>query len=470
MVPEPFVARDRARRLAWRLEKVLQERRLAWRGSEIGMSTLSEGADAELAAIASDARASAEGVLAGTLRDRERGYMEIPFVVAMGTVAQRLETAAALEAGRRLRHVREDEGRRRVEAELTAALERLEAFQAAYDAKTPLPEARTVDLQHLLARLAPSGARPWDRPPPPMATDAHGLEDLLLAARAALHAGDAPWRVEPPAPGRPLALSLGEAAGPPGDVPPAVERAASVLEFRHPVAVTAVAAPDGGGAPGGLRLTLGAAEGDALALTLAALAGPAARLSEEAEHAVRTLTLAPPAVEGAPTPPERLVALLGLLRVLDAAVRSTLVPRLRVPALRMAVLDLPRERTRKAPLRQALVEDLERELEGFPAARLHAVTSDLAKGRWEPRGLSLPDAGVLLALLGRDVVRGAFRLPRAVDLEPLEEEEVAALAQGFFDVASVRRDLEAGREVPPAALTRLECAAIGVLGRLGRLA
>ena len=204
MTPELFVARDRARRLGYRLEKVLQERRLAWRGAEIGMSTVSDDADQALADIAQDARRSVEQVLAGEIRDRERGFMEIPFAVALTAVAQRVEDAAALEAGRRLRQVPEARGRKGVVDALAAALARLEAFQAAYDAKTPLPEARTLDLAHLLTHLAPPGERPYDRPPPPLVTDAHGLEDLLLAARAALGdddvplAGDAPRRGSPP--------------------------------------------------------------------------------------------------------------------------------------------------------------------------------------------------------------------------------------------------------------------------------
>ena len=58
MPPEHFVARDRARRIAWRLERILQERRLAWRGAEVGMATVAEEADAALAEVAQDARRS----------------------------------------------------------------------------------------------------------------------------------------------------------------------------------------------------------------------------------------------------------------------------------------------------------------------------------------------------------------------------------------------------------------------------
>ena len=469
MTPELFVARDRARRLGYRLEKVLQERRLAWRGAEIGMSTVADDADQALADIAQDARRSIEQVLAGEIRDRERGFMEIPFAVAMTNVAERVESAASLEAGRRLRQVAEKEGQKRVLAALTASLRRLEAFQAAYDAKTPLPEARSVDLAHLLTELAPPGERPYDQPPPPFTTDAHGLEDLLLATRAALpDEASAPWRIRQADADQPLTLSLGCTDGVATEPPPAVDRAARVLAFRHPVVAEAIAAAEGE-RPCGLRLGLGDVAGHSLESTVEALAGAAAQLSPEAEQAIRILTAAPALEDGAPLPPERLVAIHGVLQVLDRTLREQLGPRLLTGTVRMGALELPREKTRKAGLRPALLADLEQEFEDLPAARLGTLSSDLGKSRWSAARLDAMDAAVLLAALGRDVARGAARLERVIDLGPLTDDDVTALAQSLLDVATVRRDLEAGREVLPEALTRLECGAIAALGRLGRL-
>jgi hypothetical protein len=80
------------------------------------------------------------------------------------------------------------------------------------------------------------------------------------------------------------------------------------------------------------------------------------------------------------------------------------------------------------------------------------------------------EAGLLLAAFGRSVSHAGVKLERALDLDPLSNEDATALAQSLVDVASVRRDLEGGREVDPRALTRLECGAIAALGRLGRLA
>ena len=94
--PEQFVARDKARGLAWRLERLLQERRLAWRGESLGMSALVDDAPESLAALASEAEVAAEGIVAGRLRDRERGYMEVPCATALEGVATRLRVAACL--------------------------------------------------------------------------------------------------------------------------------------------------------------------------------------------------------------------------------------------------------------------------------------------------------------------------------------------------------------------------------------
>ncbi|MFV1958829.1 MAG: hypothetical protein ACC662_05380 [Planctomycetota bacterium] len=158
--PTFFVARDRARRLGWRLGQVLQERRLAWRGAAVGMVSVEDTADATLGRIASDARASIEDVLAGRLRDRERGHLEIPFVVALTTVATLIEGASALEARRRGGRAPESEARRRILEAIQAARARLEAFQAAYDEKQGLGEPQATDVAHLLTRLAPPGTRP----------------------------------------------------------------------------------------------------------------------------------------------------------------------------------------------------------------------------------------------------------------------------------------------------------------------
>ena len=156
-----------------------------------------------------------------------------------------------------------------------------------------------------------------------------------------------------------------------------------------------------------------------------------------------------------------------MLQVLVASLRAQLGPRLLTPTVRMGALE--REHTRKARVRPAVLAELEREFDGLAAERLQSLSLELGKSRWSAGGLGAMDAAVLLAAFGRDVARGAHRLERHLRLQPLTDEDVAALVRSLVDVALVRRDLEAGRDVDSGALTRLECGAIAALARLGRL-
>ncbi len=468
--PELFVARDRARRLGWRLGKVLQERRLAWRGEAIGLATLKDEADLEILAIAADARESAAQVLEGRLRDRERGWAEIPFVVAAETTALHLEAAAALESDRRAGRAAEADARRRVLAGMEAALQRLEAFQAAYDEKRVLSEARPVDLGRLLAQAAEPRGRPFDRVPPPVATDPHGLLDLLLAARTALpEAG--PWRVAVERGGRLVRLRIGVEEGTrEGETPPAVDRAARVLAWLHPARATARARPRplGGDEVVGLEIEIEDPSGSDPRAAVAALVGGEGTLPPEAEPAVRALLRAPAVHEDGRLPPERAVALLGVLRALEELLGSRVLPRLGTAAVRHAARALPREATRKAPLRARLVEGLADEVPGLPFGSAGDLARDLAAGKRLPR-LGPAEVAVLLALFARTWsiagARGEAPLPRGT----LEDADVEALVADLATVARLEPGLASGQAIPAAEVTRLECAAVGAIGRLARM-
>ena len=52
--PELFVARDRARRFARRLRDTVTERRLAYRGADVGMASLVNEAEATLTLLLED--------------------------------------------------------------------------------------------------------------------------------------------------------------------------------------------------------------------------------------------------------------------------------------------------------------------------------------------------------------------------------------------------------------------------------
>ena len=465
--PAFFVARDRARRVGWNLEKVLQERRLAWRGADVGMASLTDEADRTLAAIAADARESIEAVLEGRIRDRERGYMEVPFTVAMNTVATRAELAAELETRRRLTPGSAKAVERQIADHLTAALRRLEAFQATYDEKRPLGAPHPTDVAHVLTLVALGEGRPWDEAPPRIDTDAAGLEDLLLAIVRALPEGSLPWRVRAGADGRTLELALGcGAAHEARDLPAEVERATRVLAYLHPVRVVAHGAADA--PPTGYTVRLEDPTGGDVRTTVAALAGAEATLSPAAETAARALAAAPPLPEHGPPPPGRLVALLGLLRVLDGELKATLEPRVETASIREAATALPREATRKAPLRPRLVDAFAATFPDLLFGRASDLLAGLLPGKKLPR-LGATELAILLAFFGRAWHEaGASGDPR-IERGGLDDEGVEALIRDLATLAPIRQKLEGGREVTAAEITRLECATLGALGRLGRM-
>lgn len=499
-VPDPFfVAKDRARRFAFHLARAAQERRLAYRGDAVGMTSLQNEALGLLEDVEKDAATSVEDVLHGRVRDRERGYLEVPFTVMAEAVGARARLALRLERARVARTAPEAPAQDAVLDLLASAQRRIDAFSATYDEKRPLPMARPVDLArllHLVERdaawertLRPAaGAAPFDAPPPEVRSDPDALDDLLRAVRAALPAEPGPWHVARGRASEPFVLALGRDDPALQDLPapPRLERAARVLSFLHPVEVRCrgrvpdAARRDWGADPAApaasrepvlayvaLRLPDPAAGGTELAAV--AGAGDAARLSPEAEKAVRTLLAAPPMPATGTAPPARTVALLGLLRAFDAELVRALLPRLAPGALRAAALALPREDSRKAPVRKDVVLALEAALPGFPANRLEEVVADVASGKAGRKRCVPLDAAVLLMLFGRTFVVGGFKAERALSLAPWTDDDVRASAADLLEVAAVRRDLEAGRGADAAALTRLERAAVALLGRLGRL-
>jgi hypothetical protein len=499
---EPFfVAKDRARRFAFHLAQAAQERNLAYRGDAIGMSSLRNEALPLLEGVLKDVETSVGDVLAGRVRDRERGYMDVPFTVMAESVAERAALALRLERARTGRGVPEAEAQAEVLELLAAAQRRVDAFAGAYDEKRPLLAPRAVDLTRLLnllerdaawtrsLRPLAQGAPAWDQPPPEVKSDPDGLDDLLRAARAAVPGAPGPWRVVRGRASEPLVLTLGADAPDLVDAPapPRLDRAARVLGFLHPVEVRtrgrrAAVRPrhDWGADPAGpppsdeptveqvvLRLPDPAAGGTALAAV--AGAGGDARLSPEAERAVRALLAAPPMPASGVAPPVRTVALLGLLKAFDVELVRALLPRLADGALREAARRVPREDSRKAPVRHDVAAALEAALPGFPAGRLEDVLADVATGKAGRKRCVPLDVVVLLMLFGRTFVVGGFKAERALRLDPWTEADVLAAAKDLLEVADVRRDLEGGRGADAAALTRLERATVALLGRLGRL-
>ena len=495
--PELFVARDRARRFARYIREALQERKLHYRGAEVGMASLVDEADAALAAVLEDAHKTIDDLLHERVRDRERGYMELPLVVVTEGLVERVDLARRMDRARTAGSVADREARGAVLTLLDDVLQRIDAYCGTYDEKRPLGLPRRTDLAHLLEKLeqhaawehtlvqraAPRGPA-FDRTPADVQSDPAGLEDLLRALRAALPDTPGPWHVEAAGPDRPLALSLGTASADAQDVPPPdrVARARDVLAFVHAVEVTCHgrAATASGGlltpeAAAGVRLeavrvTLPDEAAVHMERSVTDAAGEGGALDPEHEKAVRALLEAPPLPAAGPPPPARLVALMGVLRALDQVLLDRLLPRAQTGQVRVAASRLPRESTRKAPLVRSVTAQLETAFRGFPTHRAGDVATAAADGKLAARHMTAADTAVLLVLLGRRWNAGGRPIERAVDLPPLTDEEVEAVVQDLFTIAAIRRDLEAGRAVEAARMTRLEQALVGVLGRLGRVA
>jgi hypothetical protein len=501
--PEPapptfFVARDRARRFTRYIREALQERRLNYRGADVGMTSLVDEADENLSAVAEDARTTLSDILGRRMRDRERGYMEAPLVALTEGVIERVDLARRLDRALVGGSAPVKEARAAVLALLDDALVRLDAYCGSYDEKRPIGPRRSADLAHLLIaveqhaaweRMLQGGSgrlsgAPYDKAPPTLQSDPHGLEDLLRAARAAVPASAGPWEVRAAGPEQPLLLSLGEAQSEdePVPAPERLVRAAEVLAFLHPVAVECVGrqAPrergllsEEGEAPAPeihrVRLHLADEAAGSLELSVAAAAGPGALLSPAGERAVRALLDAPPVPSAGPPPPQRLIALLGLLRTLDESLVQSVLGNLRKQPVEVGASRLPREDTRKAPLKRAVFEELEARFPGFPSHRVEEIASAAAGGKLAARHMAPLDAAVVLALFARSWHVLGRDLTRSIRVEPLEDEDVEAVVRELIALAGIRRELEAGRPVAAGDITRLERATIAVLGRLGRV-
>lgn len=496
--PELFVARDRARRFSRRIREALDERRLGYQGDRVGMATLVDHADDNLAAVLEDVAQTIADVEARRIRDRERGFMEVPLLVAAAGVALRVGAARRLEARRRLGAGETKELEAAVLGLLDDALARLDRYVAAYDEKLPVGPLRVVPIDRLLERIESvhrlehpvpqaDGAPPaFDAAPPPVRADDAVLEDLLRAARAALTDAPAPWSVQPAAPDQPMRLALGTAAADSVGVagPADVARAARVLGHVCPVVITCVGRPGAEGDDAGLlsdaapptpdridRIEIEIADEAAgsLEAVMRAAAGPDAALTAEAEKAVRALLAAPPLPDDGPPPPMRSVALLGLLRALDAELAGALLARADTPACRVAASQVPRESTRKAPVRRDLVLVLEDTYPAFPGHRVDDVARLAADGKLSAKNVLPADAAALLAVLGRTWRFAGRDIRRALDLDPLQETDVDELIGALGEAADIRRRLEGGDAVEAVEVMRIERSVLAVLGRLGRL-
>ncbi len=489
--PEDFVAKDRAKRFVFRLEAIAKERTAFYAGERIGMTSFAEAVPV-LIAIEEDLRATIDAVLAGRLRDRERGPTEIPFVVAAEGVLERLERARRLEERRRASRVPAEWAQRRILGLLADAVRRLDAFARVYEDERILPIPEPTDVTHALLRVEEDAAvdrlptaptephglrtRPSDRAAPQLMTCVDPLEDLLRAARAEVPGLPPPWRVVRTSPTSPLVLSLGaggpddasEAAAPTGPLlgrdprEARTDRAAAVLSFATQARVARTR--DGEGRTTGVHVTLA----DATAAAVGERVPTEAPLAPAVDAAVRAYVVAA-AQEPDPMAPARLLAVMGVWKAVERELARVLAPALERSEARVTAAAVPRESSRKAPVRREVIAALEAAIPGFPGHRVTEVIDGLSEGRPGRDVARPPDAAVVLAILGRrwPVARGFG--DRALPLGSWTDEDVLGAVRDVVDLAAFRQTLDRGRDPGPDGAQRFETAAFGLLRRLARI-
>ena len=487
--PEWFLTKDRAKRFVFRLEQVRQERATYYRSEAIGMRSFAEAVPV-LLALEEDMVRTVEDVLAGRLRDRERGETEIPFVAALEGVLERTRRARLLEDARRRHRAPPTEAPARILALLADATRRLDAFAEVYDAKRFLALPKPADLARLLARVEADAAldaaagSPLTRlgatgpaiapPPPPLVTAADALEDLLRAARAEVPAARPPWRLHGAGPAAPLALSVG--AGDPSsasDALPSIlgpdpaqartDRAAAVLKFAHPVSVARTRDADGTVVAVHVQLA------DTAAAAVATRVEPLVALPPEADAAVRAYVLAAGKHDD-PLAPPRLVATMGVFRAVDRELSRVLGPDVASSGARVTARAVPREASRKAPVHREVLAALAAAVPGFPVHRGTEVLDAVADGKVVPTMLRPPDVAVVLAVLGRRWPGGKPFGDRALGLPTWTEDDVLTSVRDVLRLAEVRSALEKGRDPGEGWSAGFEAAAFGLLSRLARAA
>lgn len=485
---EFLVAKDRANRFVFRLKQIAVERAATWAGDRIGMTSFAEAGPA-LVALEDDVSATIAGIVEGRYHDRERGETEVPLVAALESVLERVKRAHRVSDLRDSRRAPPEWAEPRFASLVADALRRLAAFGEVYDAKRIVAMPAETDVLHLLQGVEtdaaidrvqsvvttpPEPKGPAAIPPPPrILTAADALDDLLRAARGEVPAALPPWRVTPSSPTTPLVLSIGAIENAAGQDPapaPALggdparfrtDRAASVLTFAHGVEVVRALAPDGATAGIALRLE------DRSASAVAGRLPPGAALSPAADAAVRAYLVAMGKASGE-ADPQRLVAAMGLFKAVERELERVLLPALSEPGARVVASGVPREDSRKAPVRREVVATLSAAFADFPAHRVNDVLDAIAHGKPTAVHAKPPDAAVVLAVLGRRWPNAGGYGARVLPLGSLSDEDLLASVKDVIALHAIRQALERGRDPGERWGERMEAAAFGLLARLAR--
>jgi hypothetical protein len=496
--PAEFLTRDRAKQYVYRLEQIATERRGHFKGARMGMTSFVEAVPV-LRTLEGEIALTIDSVLAGRLRDRERGETEIPFVVAVEGVLERVRRARQIEEARRVNRVPAEWAQETFLGLLADAVKRMNAFVEVYDAKRFLAVPAAADLARILHRveedaaaerlpsasLAPVGVTgpAVDRKVPALVTSAEAVEDLLRAARAEVPDARPPWRVTRASPNDPLILSMGEGspttdASPappsltgPGPAAERTSRAAAVLKFAHGIHVHRTYGPDA--ADEGERVTravhVAIADGTASAVAKRlAPSGPDVALPPDADAAMRAYVVAA-GKEADPLAPTRLVAAMGVLRAVDKALDRALRPLLDASAATIIARAVPRESSRKAPVHREALATLTDAVAGFPSHRVSDVLDAVADGKAGASATKPPDAAVLLAVLSRRWPGGKPFGDVVVGAGVWTDEDAMASIRDVVRLSEIRTALERGRDPGAGWAEAFEKAAFGLLSRLARL-
>ena len=308
-------------------------------------------------------------------------------------------------------------------------------------------------------------------------TAADALEDLLRAARAEVSGTQGPWRVEKPTRTAPVVLAIGAppadgAAAPdtlagPGPAAARTDRAAAVLKFAHGVEVARAWDADGEvtGIAVGLADPTGAAVEQAVAATTAAAD---VALAAEDEAAMRAYLVARQKAAD-PLAPAHLVAVMGLWKAIERALERTLRPVVEGSGASVVARAVPREDSRKAPVRREVAAALGEAVPGLPVQRVSEVLDAVAAGKVPASAVRAPDAAILMLVLGR--TWGGNRPFGEPLLAPTawSADDAVAAARAAVRLAAIRADLEKQRDPGPGWADGFQGAAVTLLTLLARV-
>jgi hypothetical protein len=130
---------------------------------------------------------------------------------------------------------------------------------------------------------------------------------------------------------------------------------------------------------------------------------------------------------------------------------------------------VPREASRKAPVRREVTAAVKAAVAEFPVHRIDAVLDAVAHGKATAATLRPPDAAVAFAFFGLRWRAGGGFGDRALPLGPWSDDDVLAAVREMLALHAIEQALERGRDPGEGWPERLEAAAFSLLERLGRV-